>query len=227
MTYWDSSAIEKLLTDAPEEKPEPIAKFHDDPIALACASYRHYKINQGDRWREFDRCTVTDEDREQAQKIRSYYGPKLTMAALTNGNVSQFRAKLGAFLTGNYQLTEREVGLLYKLPYFYIEDCALDSIIESTVTARYTSSPVAQSMTLVPLVKILKARKGGEVVQYWFKSNEGYGCVLPVQSTNTLKSIVEGLMYRDRIEVSAYVYSKQHWNNKHHSYYLLGNVTLL
>lgn len=216
-----------LLEGSSEPVPEPLAKFNDDPVALACASYRYYLKNSADRWRNFDLVEVTDEDRSKAEEIRRYYSQRLTFDALTRPVVSTFRAKLGAFLTGNYQLTEREVGLLYKLPYFYIEDCALDSIIESTVTARYTSSPVAQSMTLVPLVKILKARKGGEVVQYWFKSNEGYGCVLPVQSTNTLKSIVEGLMYRDRIEVSAYVYSKQHWNNKHHSYYLLGNVTLL
>lgn len=216
-----------LLEGGSEPIPEPLAKFNDDPVALACSSYRHYIINPGDRWREFDRCTVIDEDRAQAQAIRSYYGPKLTLAALTNGKVSQFRAKFGAFLAGNHALTQNEIGLLYKLPYFYAEDSTLDYIIESTTTTNYTNSPALQRMTMVPLAKVFKARRGQEVHQYWFKSNEGYGCVLPVLSNNPLKSIVEGLMYRDQIEVSAYVYSKQHWNNKHHSYYLLGNVTLL
>lgn len=223
----DSTEFQKLLDGINGDLvPEPLAKFNDDPVALACASYRYYLKNTADRWRNFDLVEVTDEDRSKAEEIRRYYSQRLTFDALTRPIVSTFRTKLGAFLAGNHEITINEQGLLYKLPYFYAEDIALDWIAEQTVSAAPVRDPALRSMTLIPLRKILKARRGQEMHQYWFKSAEGYGCVLPVLSNNPLKSIVESLMYQDRLEISAYVYSKQHWNHKQHRYYLLGNVSL-
>jgi hypothetical protein len=222
-----SKLLNSVLSEGGSDPvPEPLAKFNDDPVALACASYRYYLKNSADRWRNFDLVEVIEEDRIKAEEIRRYYSQRLTFDALTRPVVSTFRTKLGAFLAGNHEITVSEQGLLYKLPYFYAEDIALDWITEQTVSAAPVRDTALRSMTLIPLKKILKARRGQEMYQYWFKSAEGYGCVLPVMSNNPLKSIVESLIYRDQIEISAYVHAKQHWNHKQHRYYLIGNVSL-
>jgi len=215
------------LLDGTVVVPEPLAEFKDDPVALACASYRYYCANSEDRWRNFDLVEVTDEDRAKAEDIRRYYSHKLTFEALTRPIVSQFRTKLGAFLSGNHKLTIGEQGMLYKLPYFYAEDIMLDSIVTQTVSAPEARDPKLHRISLTPFTKILKARRGLETYQYWFKSHEGYGCVLPVTSSNTLRSVIDSLMYRDQFEVSAFVYSKRHWNCSGHRYYVLGNVSLV
>jgi hypothetical protein len=226
MTLQLSSTEFQELLDSIEGAPAPLVEFKDDPVVLACASYRYYEKNSADRWRNFELVEVIEEDRIKAEEIRRYYSQRLTFDALTRPVVSEFRTKLGAFLAGNHKITIDEQGLLYKLPYFYAEDTALDWITEQTVSAMPVRDPALRSITLTPLKKILKARRGQEMYQYWFKSAEGYGCVLPVLANNPLKSIIESLMYRDQLEISAYVYSKRHWNHKQHRYYLLGNVSL-
>ena len=224
-----SNLLNSVLSEGSSEpSPEPLAKFKDDPIALACASYRYYVKNHSDRWRNFDMVQVIDEDREQARKIRQYYTQRLMFAALqAKKQTSEFRTKLGAFLTGNHELTVNEIGLLYKLPYFYAEDIALDSIVERTTSAPVIRSPELRRMRLTPLTKIFKSRRGAESCQYWFRSNEGYGCAITVPTNNPLKSIVESLMYRDSFEISAFTQHKSHWNHQTHQYYQLANISLV
>jgi hypothetical protein len=226
MTYWDPAGLQKLLEEEGALKPPAIeATFRDDPIALACASYRHYRKNNAARWLSFDSVTVIDEDREHAAEIRKYYGHKLTFDALSKAKISQFRAKLGKYLAGEHRLLVDEVGMLYKLPYFYNEDRALEHIVETTTSAPQHPGVDTLRLVLTPQSTILKTRRGGEVHQYWFRSSEGYGCVLPVQSTNPLRSLIDGLMYRDQVEVSAFAYTKTHWC-ANHQYYLLSNLVL-
>ena len=116
--------------------------FKDDPIAMACASYR-LSQQGGFAWLDLHAATVEPQDRETAVAIRKYYADRLLITALkSNGVVSEFRRKLYGVVTDNYQVKKSEEGLLYRLPYFYAEDTGLE-VDQIQSVSSYTDSRVA------------------------------------------------------------------------------------
>jgi hypothetical protein len=73
-------------------------------------------------------------------------------------------------------LTTEELGLLYKLPYFYQEDCALEQVVATTVSAEFQLPHLSQltDYTLTPVVEILKSRKGGESVEFVYRNQHNH-----------------------------------------------------
>jgi hypothetical protein len=112
----------KNTADCTTVDQSPKASFSDDPLALSCASYRLYKEQPQFRFTNIDLVKATQEDRNQAQAIRDYYTQRYTMQVLKGGQLTEYQQKTAQFLSGLHHLTTEELGLLYKLPYFYEED---------------------------------------------------------------------------------------------------------
>lgn len=198
-----SSNGENYKVGAP---PKRVIQFKQDPIACACASYRIWQENPARRWSDLDSVVVWQDDIEQAQALRKYYRERLVMSALKNVNrqVSEFRRKLGALVTDQLEITKDELGLLYRLPYFYAEDLDIDYVVANTTNSREISPVPADSqrlvMTFLPLRKIFRSRRSAEVNQYWWTAEAGgIPFEFSVRTDNPLAGMIDGLFEREQV----------------------------
>ncbi len=208
----------------------PRAMFYDDPLALSCASYRIYKNEPARRFVNIDTVKATAEDRAHAQAIRDYYNARYTMKALRGRNLTEWQQKAAQFLSGLYRLNTDELGMLYKLPYFYEEDLAIDSIISETVTCWAPENRFAteEQLTLIPLRRVLVTRKGAtDIVHYYYLDQNQHAVMIACPATNQLNSMMEGLFRQSKICVKGYVFFKDVGETAQHFVKKLGNWELV
>ena len=126
-----------------KKEAEPIV-FKDDPVAMACASYRAWKTNFANRWLDLEAVVIQPEDREKANALKTYYRSRMTWQALQNGsaNMSAYRRKLATIVSDTHTYTKEDIGILHRLPYFYDEDQAVDSVFEQTQDVAINTSPI-------------------------------------------------------------------------------------
>lgn len=179
----------------------PPAVFHDDPVALSCAAYR---TGGYPRW---ETLSVSQPDRELAQQVRKHFMNKLVIQRLRGEPMSGFRDKLGAFLVDNRPLLENEIGILYRLPYFYHEDLAVQAMLDDTVPMTWTD-PVERETTLTPYQKIMSHRRGGAVRQYWWIDPDRQLYGLSVKDNVEHQNLYQSIWEFKSITVSAYMYTK-------------------
>ena len=184
----------------------PRATFSDDPLALSCASYRIYKNDPARRFTNIDVVKATQEDRNQAQAIRSHYSNVYTMKVLKGRALTEYQQKTAEFLSGLYHLTTEELGLLYKLPYFYEEDLALELITTKTVSAEFTLPHLSQltEYTLTPIVEILKSRKGNEWTEFVYQDQCSHAVMIVVRAGDNMAHMLRGLFRQPSIRVQAH-----------------------
>jgi len=181
----------------------------DDPIALAFASYRVWK-NTGVRWADLEKCPVFDEDRVDAENFRNYYRGRITWSLLKSKEKepSAFRRKLYALVNGTLTLTKDETGMLYRLPYFYEEDQAMDEVVEATDTVREPKRHRA-TYNFRLLKRILRSRRAGDFHQFWLSAeNSQEAFLLTVKGDNPLLSLLESIVQQPSFSLSAEVVPK-------------------
>lgn len=183
----------------------PKASFSDDPLALSCASWRIFKDEPERRWTNLDVVKATSEDRAMAQSIRDYYNQRYTMQVLKSRQLTEYQQKTAQFLSGLYHLKTDELGLLYKLPYFYTEDCGIDSVIESTQSYERPLNRTHDRYTLTPVKQIFRTRKSGEMVQFWYQDQDRHAVLIECRATDPLLRMLRGLFSQPQIQVQSHV----------------------
>ncbi len=221
--------IEEWKTDLTkfEIKQSQPVEFKDDPVALACASYRRWK-DSGSRWVDFDDVTVTQEDRAKSSDIRKYYADRILLTMLKNKQISEFRKKLYGVVTNSLQLNKADIGLLHRLPYFYEEDLAIDRVVAQTraVNERWETQRVTAEFTV--LEKVFKSRRGGEYTQFWMHSNQSTApFMMVVKHDNPYYRLVNGILSRP-VTLSGWAHTKFHAG--HHrglGYFYLADIEIV
>jgi hypothetical protein len=203
--------------------------FTDDPVALAWAAYRVYLANPANRWADFADVDVIEEDRVQAQEIRSYYTGRILMDTMKSKNpMSEFRKKLYGLLIGETGLKKKDIGLLYRLPYFYVEDTALDQVIAQTEAPK---SALAQA-TIVGTFNIIRrvqvSRRSAESVQFWLQHHKKTApFMIAVKADNPMLPLLESIL-QSSLPISATAHFKIHRGyHRNRGFYQLGNVKLV
>ena len=195
------------------ETPEGPIVFKDDPIAMACASYRLGQQG-GYAWLDLHSATVESQDRDTAADIRRYYADRLLITALKSNSVmSEFRRKLYGVVTDNYQVKKSEEGLLYRLPYFYAEDTGLDHVMSQTQSASMTAATAGSCAGKFTLVKkIFCSRAGaGSHWQFWFVRNnfpEPY--LVEIKNDNVLYKLFDTLTQQPQMFSAGTTHFKHH-----------------
>jgi hypothetical protein len=195
------------------QPPEGPIVFKDDPIAMACASYR---LGQHGNfaWLDLHAATVEPQDRNTAADIRKYYADRLLITALKSNSVmSEFRRKLYGVVTDNYQVKKSEEGLLYRLPYFYAEDTGLDHVMSQTQSASMTAATAGSCAGKFTLVKkIFCSRAGaGSHWQFWFVRNnfpEPY--LVEIKNDNVLYKLFDTLTQQPQMFSAGTTHFKHH-----------------
>ncbi len=216
------------------EAPLAAIKFKQDPVAAACASYRIWTESPANRWSDLEYVQVTQEDIERAEQLKKYYREKLVMESLTsmrNVNRSEFRRKLAQLVVNELVYTKRELGLLYRLPYFYQEDLDLDAIVAETDCKLVTDVLGAKDVHeygLAPLRQVLRSRASGDYYHYWFRDTTyNHPHNLVVRHDNPLRSLIDGLFKQTRIHINGLLFVKSfrgYHQSKH--FYQIGNMEL-
>lgn len=207
--------------------PEPDMEFHDDPVALTCASYRTF-LETSIRWTDLTDVTVTDQDREQAAHIRKYYSDRILLAAVAaKGEMTEFRRKLYGLLIGQTGLKKRDIGLLYRLPYFYAEDTAMDHVMEQTETVSDLIRPQEVAGNFQVIRRIQVSRRSGESVQLWLKKDSSrVPYMIASKLDNPFLTLVESVL-KQPTALKAFAHLKHHRGHyRNRLYYQLGNLEL-
>lgn len=202
---YDADPYANGYSNATKRQDSPVAKFSDDPLSLSCASWRIFKDTPERRWTNLDVVKASSEDRAMAQNIRDYYNQRYTMQALKGRQLTEYQQKTAQFLSGLHHLKTDELGLLYKLPYFYTEDCGIDSVIESTVSYEQPLNRTHDRYTLTPVKQIFRTRKSGEMVQFWYRDQDRHAVLIECRGTDPLLSVLRGLFWQPQIQVQSYV----------------------
>jgi hypothetical protein len=227
--------LDELRAETPEPK---TTVFTEDPIALGCAAYREWMSKQVTRWMDFEHVTVQAEDRALADRIRTYYQERtqhILIDILKNGPtaVSEFRKKLSLIVHNQmHEYTAQDRGILYKLPYFYHEDTALERLFADNAPAEYYRSledrrghPEQFRLTLIDT--ILVSRKHGETTQYWFRDDATPALYQwTIKNDNPLHSLVRSIVQQPKIDVRALAVTKHIRHHTNSIYRSIFNVEL-
>jgi hypothetical protein len=204
---WEiGTATPRVYNNAASRKPElPPATFSDDPVALSIQSYLIWLKNTHRRWVNLEEVgQVTSEARAMAHDLRTYYTHRNTMKTLMGQPITEFQHKMISFLMDLRSLTVDEQGILYRLPYFWQEDLALDRIFEQA-TDLGSEFPggltVHMTAPLTPIREVFKSRKSGDFVQFWFANSDGQRCMYDVRADNKMISVFRSLFRRPSLQV--------------------------
>jgi hypothetical protein len=193
--------------EQPRESPE--AAFDEDPLALSIMSYFVWKNNPHRRWadlREVGRPTL--EARELAHEIRKYYLHRNTMKVLMGQTPTEFQNKMNGFLADTRPLRVDELGILYRIPYFYQEDLGLDRVFEgATNILEVEGVPFSNHITLearlTPVREVLRSRRAGDYVQFWFSDINGQRHTYDVKADNKLITVFRSLFRQPELLIKA------------------------
>lgn len=207
------------------KKPVPMT-FKDDPVALAWSVYRKWKSNlSGSRWTELELAQATPEDHAQAALIRKYYADRIVISMLAAKNISSFRRKLYGVVTDSAPLNKEDIGLLYRLPYFYEEDTALDRVVEQTetVTQRFDDEQICAEFTVIE--RVARSRRAGDYTQYWMRSDICPNAfMMTVKDDNPYHKLIANLMEKP-IRLRGHAVPKTHQGyHRNRAYYYLAGI---
>lgn len=210
-----------------DEPPPPPISFVDDALALSCASYRLGEAGLG-KYHELNSLSVLPADRDQAANIRSYYRSKFTWQTLQTGqSLSEFRRKAMLIMEGA-PVTNKELGILYRLPYFYVEDTEHEAVFNLLpACAMPFELAIGAADEFEPIRKIKILRKAREFTRYWLKAKRATAlCAVVVDEQNTLKPLFNSMFERGPVTLQANWHPKQMWESTNQKYYQLAQLQL-
>ena len=230
------STLEDIFKDfanvnAVKKKPPEVVEFQDDPVALAWGSYQIYLKNKGHRWTDLTQVIATEEDRLMAQEIRRYYRDKIMLQTLSSNYAqSESRKKLYGIVANERAVYDEDLGILHRLPYFYVEDTAIDRAIEQTNPtigdgSLFGREDVVDEYTLIE--RVLYSRKRNEVVQFWLKAAGNPNLhMIAVSASNPMLTLFESVIKRSaKLKTTAFI--KEHRGyHRGKQYFQHASVTL-
>lgn len=168
----------------------------DDPLAASWASYHVWQKQPGRRWVPLNDVIISPHDRDIAETTRRYYRDKIAMQSLRQGEVSSFRQDLYD-ICNNGVIRHKHLGMIYRLPYFYVEDIERQKLKDATTIMPDIGSlpPYLSGKSTRRLRthgKILHSRRARETMEYWYHdAATGYPVLWCVNYDNPLRSLVE------------------------------------
>ena len=179
--------LDSLFTSTYKEKEKV---FDLDPLVLS-VSLKDLMEEMSGAFYSLDDIRVVEhvnpDIREQAEQIRKYYTKRFFWTNLSNnGRISEFRSRLCHLLENRIQkCKDQDVGIYYKLPYFYEEDMIYDDFKKQYNT---TDLPAAnssnilgkvfkQNLTLKYVKTTSSRQRKRNINRFWFTDNTYLYCI--------------------------------------------------
>ena len=200
VTNWEEAFTPFNSTkEAPEVTEVPTI---EDPLVLSCTLFRFANPNSEDHdpsFRFFNLINhqsqilekTTDVDRKLADDIRRHYRGKFVFLRLRGEQPTKFRKDLEKFVAvdwnPSFTITEKTVGMICKLPFFYEHDMGLINDVFGSEThniKRHVS--IGDPVTLTFIKALDENQKGKTTLSYWFKDLHDNRFSIPVEKNNSL-----------------------------------------
>lgn len=186
-------------------------KFDEDPLLISCTLYRLIK----EKPNSMHRCwsieahakeiakQITSEDRAFSSTISKYYRDKLLVSRLKSIPLSEFRTDLYTYLTERpTRISEKFIGMIYKLPYFYEYDVGVTSIFGLDHTECSQGSHFTDTKTLSFISKLDAHKKHKKEYEYWFNDDAGVRYMVPVAKNNCLLKLWENTIDTEQVNIN-------------------------
>jgi hypothetical protein len=200
VTNWEEAFIPFTSTKkAPEVTEVPTI---EDPLVLSCTLFRFANPNSEDHdssFRFFNLINhqsqilekTTDADRTLADEIRRYYRGKFVFLKLRGEQPTKFRKDLEKFVAvdwdPSFTITEKTVGMICKLPFFYEHDMGLINDVFGSETHSIKKHVSIGDPVTLTFIKVLdENQKGKTTFSYWFKDSHDNRFSIPVEKNNSL-----------------------------------------
>ena len=201
-----------------ESKPDEIKTFSEDVLVLSCCIQR-LANNQSPSMR-YSRSLNSDElpalvsdlDRQKAKNIRKYYNDKLLVLTLQGKQLTKFRKDLQKFLNSEPdKVLESLCGIVYRLPYFYDYDKAVDDIFKSSYfkNTRFNDMHELVKRNLKFVAKIENQRKHSNNTEYWFEDESLNKVMFSITTNNPLISLLDRHINNDGCSVVTRYYLRK------------------
>lgn len=174
----------------------------EDPLVLSCTLFRFANPNS----ENYDPTVrylnlmnhqsqilekTTDVDRKLADDIRRYYRGKFIFLRLRGEQHTKFRKDLEKFVTvdwdPSFTITEKTVGMICKLPFFYEHDMGLINDVFGSETHNIKKHVSSGDPVTLTFIKALdENQKGKTTFSYWFKDANDNRFSIPVEKNNSL-----------------------------------------
>lgn len=187
---WDLAQLDQAEQARREE---PLDLAHD-PLVLSWN--RYHREQQGLSSLDLQHLLPNQQDHDMAAACSRYYQDKIMLYMLRGRTLTPFQTELYQLLTQGAR--RKHEGMLYRLPYFYVEDQQREKLQEQFAASLFrpidTAEPVLRELKPVSLITCY--RKSGHTREYWWKDDHAQPVCWPVASQNSLASLVHGLWHQ-------------------------------
>lgn len=191
----DDDWLEEEIFSGEKRKVECF-NFTDDTLALVCGCLRtghdlvqtFTTVEQVGKKQISIKDVINSEDRELANKIRSYFKNRIITRRLKNQYISKWMEKTEAVLETPNELREDYISLLVKLPDFYQENTEREAIFKKHVSM---SKPVNTKISIVELNSLVsfagsveRSSKSEKHVTFYFSTEDNHLVAVDVERSN-------------------------------------------
>lgn len=218
---WD-----ELVSSPADSSQEVSYNFTTDPLLVSCTLHRLITESRANdkvdylNWsltNHMDKIInlITDQDRVFAEVVRSYYKSKLVISKLRGDHFSEYKNALLKYLTDSpFSITERSVGMIYRLPYFYQYDMQLIEIFDGEYVdlEKAPNHLERQDIKLSFISKVDNGQKRARHYEYWFKDENNLRILVEVEKHNPVRNLWEKTIQSDELNINA-VFEKKRKGN--------------
>jgi hypothetical protein len=183
---------------------EKETEFKEDPLVLSVAAKDLLAQFPGSYFSLEDLRVyehVNDNHKEEAERIRKYYGRKFIWKHLeSNRSISDFRSRVCYLLENRVRTCkDQDSGIYYKLPYFYQEDMIYDEFKKQYNTTDVPkivyggSTSRKQQLTLAYLKSTTSRQRKRNLLRFWFTDSK-YLYGIEITNDNPLLEIFKQLV---------------------------------
>lgn len=179
-----------------KKRPVEYLDFEDDDLALVCGCLRtgqdlvqtYTTVEQTGKRQLEIKGVINSEDRELADKIRSYFKNRIITRRLKNQFISEWMKKAEAVLETPKTLREDHISLLVKLPEFYRENTEREAIFKQH---KSMPKPVNTKTSIVELNSLVhfagsveRNSKNQKHVTFYFSTEDDYLVAVDVERSD-------------------------------------------
>lgn len=193
------------------ELQEQIVAFKRDPLLFSVVAKRLAEENPNEYGflslqynQDILNDNITAEDLHKTDAIRKFYMDRYLLSQLRRDKLSDFRKDLINYFYSNdvgqsvYQITDKTVGMMYKLPYFYEYDIQVAEVLVD-----YNDSDPVITEDSGPLEFVAKLdmhRKKITAFEYWFKDADNRRYAILLEKNNPLLPLFEDTIQTSKIK---------------------------
>lgn len=207
---------------------EKSKKFEIDPLVLSVSAKElsekfpgtHYNLYDDKRLLD----NISDATKNRVEEIRKYYSKKLFWNNLNGVDLSPIRHRMSVLLEHKVlECNDNDIGIYWKLPYFYEEDCVYDDFKEKYNTDRLSPLGNKVSNRFAKRLSFLKTtsscQKNGKTKNYWFSDDNQDLYAIQLSLGNELLSFFEDILEKNPTPIFE-TYLKESKIDKLHFYKL-------